>query len=625
MPNFSVELNQKTTFQPPSLQALEQNLRAAQSLPARVDALNELAWELSRHDLSRAFSLAEEALELSQAVEYTAGTAQALGNLAQLHHYNGNNEIALSYVLQAALHFDPVGQVSIPLFRMLHTQATIYRMLSSYAEALTIFLRLLSLAQKHQETYFQAMALNGIGICYAETGRAGESITYYQRCIQIFEEQQNLLMVAAMSGNMASQYRKLRQFDEAALAVETGLQIAQQLHDAEVEVYLLITRGEIYTDLNRTDEALETFKMVLKRLGAVNIHIQRYRLNALIYMGKIYMKQGLWMESRNTYYEALTLAESTSERAQMVNCHAELAELYKRQGDYKNALQHCELFHKIRESVYTQENTQKMNTLRVLHETDTAQKEAEFYRVQKEMVEKLREQDKRHFETMTQMKDDLIHTASHDLKNPLTNIKTYVYLLRQHLTEDSPKITRYLDRIEDQAEQMRLLISDVLELATLEAHHISPHESVFLNAFLQKIHSDFEIQAVQKQIQLTCTPCSADPVLRFDEDLMKRVFQNLLSNALKFTPKGGRVELFAESNDTTVSVFVRDTGIGIPAEDLPHIFEKFYRVKDQPHLAIEGTGLGLPIAKEIVEQHGGEIRVSSVVGAGSTFQVILPR
>lgn len=260
----------------------------------------------------------------------------------------------------------------------------------------------------------------------------------------------------------------------------------------------------------------------------------------------------------------------------------------------------------------------------VLHQTETARKTAEFYRVQNEMLEKLREQEKHYFESMNQMKDDLIHTASHDLKNPLSSIKNFTYLLRRHLPADEQKLIRYLDRIEEQTEQMRLLITSLLDLAVLEANTSIERQGVDLVAMLHEVLKDCETEAQKKQLTLQTVLPAPSVVCFVRPDHLKRVFQNLLSNALKYTPSGGSVTVRLWMDEQFIHIRFEDTGIGIPPEDLPHIFEKFYRVKEQQHQAAEGTGLGLAIVKEIIEQHGGSINVSSVVNQGSQFEVQLP-
>lgn len=244
---------------------------------------------------------------------------------------------------------------------------------------------------------------------------------------------------------------------------------------------------------------------------------------------------------------------------------------------------------------------------------------------QKAEIERLRDQDKQYFQSLTQLKDDFLRTASHDLKNPLGNIKTSLWLLEKNvgITDDKGKF--YLKQIDRSVTRMQTLISDLLDLAKLETGLALHREAVSLNEFLQRIASDFVLPAGEKQILMQFKPPLHPVQAYFDPHRMEQVLTNLISNAIKYTPAQGRVELGATIAGDTVSIYVKDTGLGIPAEDIPHLFEKFYRVEQAEHLAVEGTGLGLSIVQAIVEQHGGTIKVTSTVGKGSLFNVSLPQ
>jgi signal transduction histidine kinase len=149
-----------------------------------------------------------------------------------------------------------------------------------------------------------------------------------------------------------------------------------------------------------------------------------------------------------------------------------------------------------------------------------------------------------------------------------------------------------------------------------------------LRSFLAELERTFQVLAVQGGLTFTVTSRPDAPeVVTWDQDRVNEVMANLLSNAFKFTPTGGRVELTASGGPrgaNVVSLEVRDTGAGIPAEQLPHIFDKFFQADNQRASSQKGSGLGLAIAKEIVDAHGGTITVESVRGMGTRFSVVLP-
>lgn len=242
---------------------------------------------------------------------------------------------------------------------------------------------------------------------------------------------------------------------------------------------------------------------------------------------------------------------------------------------------------------------------------------------QRIQLEEDHQQDLQYFEMITRLKDELMSEASHDLKNPLHIIKLLTELLRP-LVGENEKGERYLNAIEKQVSMMQQLLNDVLELLKLETGRALVYDRVNLSEFVADILEDFEFPARAKQIQLDFTPLGYELDVSIDRRRIRQVLHNLLSNALKYTPDQGQVRVNMHQSQKEVTIEVTDTGLGIPDHDLPHIFDKFYRVQNTAHTAVEGTGLGLAIAKSIVEQHGGQIGVESYEKRGSKFQVVLP-
>ncbi len=244
---------------------------------------------------------------------------------------------------------------------------------------------------------------------------------------------------------------------------------------------------------------------------------------------------------------------------------------------------------------------------------------------QRREIECLRDQDRLYFEKLSEIKDQFLRMASHDLKNPIGAIMGYVdIMLHFNQKVDEAKREEYLHHIRGAAEQMHRLVMDLLDLAKIETGLALVPEPTLLNGFLRQNVSMFEVPAQQKQIQLSLDLSPEDVTLQMDPARMGQVLSNLISNAIKYTPEGGSVAVSAERQNGYVVIRVRDNGLGIPEKDLPHLFERFYRVKDKAHLASEGTGLGLSIVKALVEQHNGQIQVESRSGEGSVFSVALP-
>lgn len=245
---------------------------------------------------------------------------------------------------------------------------------------------------------------------------------------------------------------------------------------------------------------------------------------------------------------------------------------------------------------------------------------------QRRELEEFRQREIDYFKDLNHMKDQFVATVSHDLKNPIGVIKGYADLLEKNpALANDPQAQDYIKRIRRGAEQMLILVTDLLDLAKIEAGMelgVSPNS---LDGFLRDQLENFGMLAENKSISLGYTPPRQDVMLMFDPNRMSQVIKNLLSNAIKYTHDGGKVDISTETRDHHVLIKISDSGLGIPTEDIPFIFDKFYRVSKQEYLAAaDGTGLGLSITKAIVEQHRGTIRVESEVGKGSVFHIELP-
>lgn len=246
---------------------------------------------------------------------------------------------------------------------------------------------------------------------------------------------------------------------------------------------------------------------------------------------------------------------------------------------------------------------------------------------QRREIEALRRQDRQTFESISRMKDEFIRMATHDLRNPLNVILGYTAVLEHIAVAEEHRSLMDEARlaIRSNVEKMRRLVTDMLELAQMETgEHFHP-EPVSLNSFLAETIGSFRLLAEQHRIALTYIPPVEDVRVLADPDAMTRVMDNLLINALNYTPSGGRVIVRARGWNSRAVIVVADTGIGVPPEDLPYLFDAFYRVNRGHASEVEGSGLGLSIVKAIVERHGGRVRVRSKVGAGSVFRISLPR
>jgi PAS domain S-box-containing protein len=224
---------------------------------------------------------------------------------------------------------------------------------------------------------------------------------------------------------------------------------------------------------------------------------------------------------------------------------------------------------------------------------------------------------------LDRLKDEFVALVSHELRTPLTSIRGYLELITEdtNLTEEQ---TRFIETIDRNAQRLQRVVGDRLVVAQVEAGKLSLEVAdVNPNTLVEEAVQAAGPSAAAKSIELT-THLGELPEIRGDRARLAQVLDNLISNAIKFTPSFGRVMVTTRVLPGEVEVVVSDSGMGIPADELHLLFQRFFRAERATAGAIPGTGLGLAIAKAIVTGHGGRIRVESEDGAGTTFRVILP-
>ena len=224
------------------------------------------------------------------------------------------------------------------------------------------------------------------------------------------------------------------------------------------------------------------------------------------------------------------------------------------------------------------------------------------------------------------MKTELVSMVAHELRSPLTCISGFSELLLDNgVTREQSE--EYAQIILKESNRLSDLINKFLDISKIESGKSQMQKTpVDLKMLIEKV-LDFNSQlAEKKKIRVDFDAALEVPIMNLDRDMMEQVILNLYSNAIKYSPELARVAIRLDDNDKDITIEVEDTGYGISENSLPHIFEKFYRVTDNDKVIdISGSGLGLALVKEIVEIHGGKIKVKSAVGKGSTFTLTLPK
>jgi signal transduction histidine kinase len=219
----------------------------------------------------------------------------------------------------------------------------------------------------------------------------------------------------------------------------------------------------------------------------------------------------------------------------------------------------------------------------------------------------------------------LIAAVSHDLRTPLSAIRAMIEAITDGVVTDEETIRRYLRTMHDGTRELSHLIDDLFELSRIEAGALTlTREPVMVGDLISDALERLRPQAEARSVALTGSADAALPAVSLDAHHISRVLTNLIENALRHTPAGGQVQVQARRDGARLSLEVIDTGEGIAAADLPHVFDRFYRGEKSRSRESGGAGLGLSISKGIVEAHGGTIRAESLQPHGTRVSVMLP-
>lgn len=233
-------------------------------------------------------------------------------------------------------------------------------------------------------------------------------------------------------------------------------------------------------------------------------------------------------------------------------------------------------------------------------------------------ISELRQLEKRRVEFLS--------NVSHELRTPLTTIKGFAVTLQDELEGQNLQLNRYVDIIDREADRLNRLVSDLMDISLAESGKIKlNYQKVDLTQLVERACRQLAGKADESGIELSLTLPDWNLKLIGDEDRLIQVFINIIDNSIKYTPEGGKVFVSLNERKNNYYVEVRDTGVGISEEDLPHLFERFYRVEKTRSRKFGGTGLGLSIVQAIITAHNGRIEVESSPNQGTTFRTIFPK
>ncbi|HTI07061.1 MAG TPA: tetratricopeptide repeat-containing sensor histidine kinase [Puia sp.] len=545
-----------------------------------------------------------------------------------------------------------------------------YENKADYKKAIDYYLQTLDEARRLNDKESQINALTDLAVNYTEMKQPQKAKEVYLECVELHKQQGNASSLVTSYINLAPLYNHLGLYDSALLFLKEGLRIGKPLEEKGLEDLsnLYNNLGTTYYYLKNYDQALVYFK------GNYQHHLSLHTAQSLagkadiwfdvLNLADSYTQTGA-LDSAAKYADlAISLARLLESKSKQSDSYHILSELAYHRGDYKKAWEYQSKWYSLDTAIVNGEAYKAIAELEAKYEARERENEklllqgeitqqkfhsrimlimtislflvaiaaALAFMTKRKANKKLQATNDliiRQNERLSELnyeKNSLISIVSHDLSTPFASIGMWNQLLKTEQDNLTPEQIKALSRIEQATNYGEKLIRHILDVEKAETNqHKLSLENLDLRIFTERIVEDFQPTAAKKNIHLHLDCPRKSLYFLSDRQLLSRMLENLLSNAIKYTTSGKQVWISVSEEKDAVSIKIRDEGVGIEPDELPHLFSKYSKISSQPTNGEASTGLGLAIVKRIVEELNGEISCESSLGKGSVFTIVLKK
>ena len=643
---------------------------------------NSAAHDLITKNPDKALLFCNKAYDLAKSINDHEEMANSLTNIGYANEMLGNFDISLNKYLQSLHILDSLGMAGAKA-EVYNGMGSVYHSLGIYDKALENYLHSLDLYEKIKDSLGIAYLYNNISHIYRKIGKPHQALENYFTSIEILKRMERESDLSAPLNNIGLIYYDLgnnrlqkdsiksarQYYDKALNNFRKALEISEKHNDELGIAGTINNMGLVFLKFKEYDKALDYCMRALKikekhgdKSGVVNC------MNDI---GKIYLEMGNHTKAVNWLTRSLDLARKLKVRQIEMNIHYNLSEAYEKKGHRNKALEHYKEYIHLKDNLYDKEHTKRIEEMKIRYETAKIErqnrallKEKEiqhlelskqrnwiifltvlfifavfialiaykYYKLKKSENDKLRQMNEtiksqnRQLNDLLAMKDRFFSIIAHDLKNPLSAFMNVSQMMKEsydNFTDEEKK-----EVISDFAEQSKLifaLLENLLEWSRLQTDRINfDPQKINLNFIIENALNLMAMNASKKNIELE-TDLGRKTMAYADPNMITTVIRNLISNSIKFTPAGGKIKVTTEDLNNKVQITVKDTGIGIPEKNLEKLFRLDAGLTTEGTDNEKGTGLGLILCKEFVEKNGGEIKVESKTGEGTSFIFTLPK
>jgi signal transduction histidine kinase len=542
-----------------------------------------------------------------------------------------------------------------------------YENKADYKKAIDYYLQTLDEARRLGDIENQINSLTDLAVNYTEMKQPQKAKDVYVECVKLNKQLGGASSLVTSYINLAPLYNHLGLYDSALLILKEGLRIGKPLEEKGLEDLsnLYNNLGQTYYFLKDYDKSLVYFRGNYQRHLAIQGMAGKFTLwFDVLNLADSYTQKGLFDSAAKYADLSMTLALQLESRSKQSDSYHILSDLAYHRGDYKKAWDYQSKWYQLDTAIVNGETYKAIAELEAKYEARERENEklllqgevtqqkfrsrimlimtislllvaiaaALAFITKRKVNKKLQATNDlvmRQNERLSELnyeKNSLISIVSHDLSTPFASIGMWNQLLQTETDNLTPEQKKALSRIEQATNYGEKLIRHILDVEKAETNqHKLRLENLDLRIFTESIVEDFLPTATKKNIQLHLDCASKSLYFLSDRQLLSRMLENLLSNAIKYTSAGKQIWISVSEEKDAVSIKVRDEGVGIEPDELPHLFSKYSKISSQPTNGEPSTGLGLAIVKRIVEELNGEISCESSVGKGSVFTVILKK
>lgn len=587
-------------------------------------------------------------------------------NIGAAYYHMSNYIKALEYY-EKSLIIKKKLKLKLGIALTIGNMGNIYMRQSDYPKALEYFQESLRIMKEIEYKIGIPGTLVNIGQLYSHQSEYAKALEFIEESYKKAESLGDPRVMGISLINIANVYEKQKNFEQALEYSQRSLAIKKTLNDQFGIASVFDNMGSIYLQLSDYSQALEFYEKALQISDSISD--KTGACNTLNNMGVVHMNQKNYVEAQRIFKQSLLIAQELGLLTMQQDIYYNLSFSSKAMGNFSDALPYFEKYVEAKDSIFNSENTKKFTQIEekaiydqkmqadslafILEKVQINQRSQQqltqrnyllfgglglalvaflFFRYRqqvrnRENALKLQQEQERQaqLEELDHLKSRFFANISHEFRTPLTLILGPASDLYQRATVPSDK--EDLGLIQNNAQRLLRLVNQILDLSKLESgkYRLQLVESDIVS-FTRRITASFQSLAQGLRIDLQFETALTQLATPFDPDMLEKTLVNLLANAVKYTPPSGKITVSLQAQQDRIAVQVTDTGTGISADHLPHIFDRFYQAQTADYTTHQpSTGIGLALVKELIEMHGGEIAVESTPELGTTFAFWIPK